>query len=191
MQTVKFTDSCGQKRTGIKKSCEICSKEFITRVTRAETQKCCSSGCSSKLNSKLNRVQCKCAWCDTLFDRQKNKLHNSKSGLFFCNRKCKENAQKLGGITEIMPDHYGAGLYSNESLVKELKQENKNCVDCGENKYYLLCIHHIDSNRKNNTRENLEVVCFNCHAKRHLVLKDSVWVINFKTLTPREKLKEL
>jgi 5-methylcytosine-specific restriction endonuclease McrA len=44
------------------------------------------------------------------------------------------------------------------------------CERCGYNKYpSILGIHHKDRNRKNNHRENLEVLCPNCHSIEHLV----------------------
>ncbi|MBI4788965.1 MAG: HNH endonuclease [Chloroflexi bacterium] len=31
----------------------------------------------------------------------------------------------------------------------------------------MLVIHHIDRNRNNNGRENLAILCANCHARIH------------------------
>lgn len=191
MEKVKFVDSWGQKRNGVKKICEFCNKEYITRKSRAKIQRFCSSKCGSNLKSKLSTVDCICSWCKKEFKRTTKKLLNSKSGLYFCCRKCKDTAQRIGGIKEIMPPHFGTAKYYSLCLNDRIKFKNHLCSDCGETRYYLLCIHHIDSNRQNNHIDNLETVCYNCHAKRHLDYKDDIWSVNFKSLTPREKLKDL
>ena len=36
-------------------------------------------------------------------------------------------------------------------------------------------VHHVDGNRDNNVTNNLEVVCHNCHIKRHLKKVGDEW----------------
>ena len=51
------------------------------------------------------------------------------------------------------------------------KKSNFRCEVCGYEGYNLktgntiLQIHHIDGNSKNNSPDNLQVICPNCHAK--------------------------
>jgi len=50
-----------------------------------------------------------------------------------------------------------------------LEEANKSCTICGFNETrpdgtIILQIDHIDGDRKNNTKENLRVLCPNCHA---------------------------
>ena len=70
----------------------------------------------------------------------------------------------------------------------------RGCCDCGESRYYLVEIHHIDGDPFNNKPDNVEIVCSNCHRKRHLK-KDSKgrWVYHPKNsvLTPRHLLSRL
>lgn len=50
----------------------------------------------------------------------------------------------------------------------------------------------MDGDRSNNKRENLEIVCANCHLIRHLKKsQDGNWVRDYKRLTPREKIAEI
>lgn len=41
------------------------------------------------------------------------------------------------------------------------------CNRCHSDDIDILCVHHIDKNRKNNSYENLETLCANCHYKIH------------------------
>ena len=54
-------------------------------------------------------------------------------------------------------------------IVNGLK-ENK-CEICGitewQNKPITIQLHHIDGNRDNNTLENLQMLCPNCHSQTH------------------------
>lgn len=41
------------------------------------------------------------------------------------------------------------------------------CLRCGYNNKQVLEVHHKDRNRSNNSMENLEVLCANCHKLEH------------------------
>lgn len=165
MTELFFIDNSGKKRRGILKTCQICNKDYITRITNPN--KTCSATCGAKIHR--NRIIVQCAQCNSNIEKQKCKLNGSKSGLYFCNRKCKEQAQKLGGIKEIQPNHYGTGksyrnLFTDEELF---------CRRCKYKEF--LCsvhIHHIDKDRDNNKRENLIPLCANCHHGLHENLWD-------------------
>jgi hypothetical protein len=53
--------------------------------------------------------------------------------------------------------------YKNYRTIGFYHNGNK-CENCGYNEHDILQIHHIDKNRKNNKKENLIVLCPNCHA---------------------------
>ena len=46
------------------------------------------------------------------------------------------------------------------------------CQDCNEKR--SMVIHHLDRDRKNNSKENLVFLCLNCHTKIHFLLGDKV-----------------
>ena len=191
MGTIKFIDTSGSKRTGIAKLCPVCKKEFITRADKpSET---CGKICKGKLKSIKNTCVFHCDWCKKEFTRAKSKKKNSKKRFYFCSRKCKESAQKISknGIKEIMPNHYGTSI--GREAVKRYKKCIKNiqCEECGEKREYLLSVHHKDGNHLNNIKTNFELVCGNCHIKRHLKNVDGKWVYDTKSLTPRSLLNEL
>lgn len=67
-------------------------------------------------------------------------------------------------------DVFKEGVVSSGSLIYYLKQEREwKCECCGltewQGKPLSLEIHHIDGNHKNNVRENLQILCPNCHAQ--------------------------
>jgi hypothetical protein len=174
----------GRKRKAKYVDCAHCGKSFLTRID--QPGKYCSRECSA-LDSH-NRVVIICEYCSKSFERKVSRLNRSRSGLHFCSRKCKEKAQSLsGGFTDIQPEHYGTGYSVYKHLVD--RTDNPECCDCAENKRYLLVAHHKDGDRYNNERTNLEIVCWNCHAKRHLRLSSSgQWKFSTSHITPRELL---
>ena len=185
-ELVRYTDSWGQKRFGFKRICKICNKEFVAKKNSGGVF--CSRQCSSKNKSLTNCSIIKCAFCGKEKSKPNSRIENSKHKIHFCSRKCKDVGQRIeNGITEIWPSSYKNGQHIENRKLLDMSE----CVGCKEDKEYLLVIHHIDSDRTNNSRDNLEVVCSNCHLKRHLRLNEGKWVVDYKCLTPRELLKDL
>lgn len=179
-----FIIEAGRKRRAEEVKCIVCKTSFLRRLNK--NTKCCSIKC--KYISRRNRIDVKCSYCNSSFSKPKSKLKQSKSGLYFCTRKCKDLAQRIGGIKEIMPSHYGTSEKDYSYIWNQRKHE---CVDCHEKRTYYLTVHHIDGNNGNNIIENLEIVCIKCHYKRHLRLKDGQWIHCTSSLTPRELLCKL
>lgn len=192
-EVVIFCEKDGHKRKGEKANCELCSTEFVRRLKPypgCEKKKYCTKECSDI--ARQDRVTVKCEICGTQFERTKGRIKRSRNNVFFCKRECKDFAQSLeGDCKAIQPDHYGTadGIYNYREKCK--KEFLNGCVGCKEKKRYKLLVHHIDGNRRNNKKSNLEVVCYNCHAVRHLRLADGVWKFLFSALTPRHMIKEL
>jgi hypothetical protein len=147
--------------------------------------------CFYKCRTQLNRIKIECTHCKKIFFKKKSALKNSKHNIYFCSRQCKDLAQSLSGNCDaIRPPHYGAS--NGKHLWKILIKETSKCISCDESKKYLFEVHHIDGNRENNIIENLEVVCRNCHAKRHLKLNENnEWCYDNDYLTPREIIDKL
>lgn len=185
MEQIYF-DLCGKKRKGILAKCRICDKEFPTRKDQPGSY--CSKECSHK--ARETKVEVECAHCKKRFDVRQSRLEQSKSGLFFCSRICKDVAQRIGGIEAVLPLHYGRSR-GKHLWRKLLNIPGVSCCGCPEKRRYLLGVHHIDGDRENNIQENLEVVCGNCHMCRHLKLINGVWMYHTKSLTPRDMLEEV
>ncbi len=141
--------------------CLECGKSLYRPKHTLKGNVFCGRQCS--FSYRRNRVTRSCAQCGNLVERVPSKLSISKSGLVFCDRKCKEIAQHIGGIVEIQPSHYSTGKTCYRT--KALGNHGASCKVCGYDKVtQMLDVHHIDSNRDNNALSNLEVLCVWCHA---------------------------
>lgn len=164
--------------------CQYCNEEFKQR--KNGNRLFCSCDCSSKSRGQLIELQC--SNCNKIIKRTLSDLQKSRHKRYFCDRKCKEYAQSLkGDCHEIRPKHYGVGTGPSTLRWKIDKQE---CCDCGIKQIYLLTMHHIDGNRDNNDSSNIEVLCANCHVKRHLKIENGEIVYDTHFLTPREDIKK-
>jgi hypothetical protein len=167
MEINKFSNTDGQKRKGVVLSCELCQKEFISR--KDQLRRFCSKECSS-LDRRKREIST-CANCNIEFETKLSCQKASKSGFRFCSRACKDKAQCIGGIKEIMPPHFGTGKSSRayRNLYRQLTQnENLCCLRCSYNEFECgIDIHHIDRDRNNNVLENLIALCAPCHRALH------------------------
>lgn len=153
--------------------CKNCKKEVLIEKRELNRgQKYCSRECSSiDKNRRISSIKIpnvKCSNCNKDFYKNDSKKKLSKSGLFFCCRKCKDIAQRIGGIEEIQPFHYGDTTNYREVVKRE--KGITSCDNCGYNKYSeILQVHHIDCNRNNNSIINLKVLCPTCHELEHFL----------------------
>ena len=55
--------------------------------------------------------------------------------------------------------------------IRLLEQRGGKCERCGYTKTQILHVHHKDRDRKNNSSNNLELICPNCHYEEHYLEK--------------------
>jgi hypothetical protein len=158
----------------MKKNCLECNQEFEAHVREVKrgNGKFCTISCSTKFAAKERKkkvtTNCTCALCGVNFYLNTSKQKNSRSGLYFCCRKHKDEAQRIGGIKAIMPDHYGTGTGISTYRSKVLLINAAKCERCGWDKHIAgIVIHHKDRNGLNNNPENMEVLCACCHNIEH------------------------
>jgi len=128
----------------------------------------------------------KCSYCG----KEVIKRVHLSSKHKFCSRECYWKWKKLYGlewryqiVDKVSIDRIGT---SDNFLYKYLKPLLPNrCEICGSDKN--LEIHHKDGNRRNNSLNNLMVVCRSCHRKIDNRIKN----IKNKTGKPYLKYKEL
>ena len=160
----------------IKKTCLFCNKEFEASLKEHKRGNAnyCSISCSSKRSRVSNENNVTCSLCEKEFYIVPSKLTNSKSGLYFCCREHKDQAQRIGGIEAIQPDHYGEGISSYRAIAFRVYPHK--CNKCGYDKYpQILEVHHIDINHNNASIENLEILCGTCHDEIHFLSKTGKW----------------
>lgn len=142
------------------KNCIECSKEFETKDKR---KKFCGHSCSAKSSNRGRARPANCKHC----------LNSVDSWLTYCSNSCAikfREAEKLRLWLE--------GAWNPES-VRDIprcirtyltKQQNDACIKCGWSVVNLytgkvpLQINHIDGKASNNRKENLELICPNCHS---------------------------
>ena len=151
-----------------KRKCIVCTKEILVKKShiRRGWGKYCSKKCQYK--AQRNGRWVGCDYCGKRIYRTPKDFGRSKSGKFFCsvachcsweneNRRCGENAP-----------NWVAGHQVYRRLIIRYGVEKK-CRRCGTLDERVLVVHHRDKDRRNNKRQNLEWLCWNCHYLEHLV----------------------
>ena len=162
------------------KECLWCKKEFtpLEKEVKRGNGKFCSRSCSSqhRVSKTVLELNTDCAWCHKKFHKALSKKSNSRSGLFFCSRICKDTAQKIGGLEAIQPNHYGTVDTASDYRGKAFSFYSPCCYICGWDKVIpVLQVHHKDRDRKNNKIENLVILCPTCHQVEHYLSNDGLY----------------
>lgn len=156
-QTFRFCSRrCGYRwhaaHNGVTVRCRICSTPFTVIAFRAKTAKYCSRRCYYKALVGRGTVLTSCRHC------QKPVRSSPSHPRIYCSRACNNKAAHL-----LWDPHFTTvrkQLATRGALTK--------CESCGFDAMpEILGVHHKDHNRENNTRENLAVLCPNCHSMVH------------------------
>lgn len=161
----------------VESNCLYCKEVFLVEkkeINRGFGKFCCVSH-GAKYNGekrvKEKKANVKCSFCKCSFYKSKSRQGLSKSGLFFCKRECKDQAQMIeSGFPEIRPRHFKSG--ESSFVEKARKHLEQKCNRCGYDEFPVLEVHHKDRNRKNNALSNLEMLCPTCHEVEHYKNKD-------------------
>ncbi len=145
--------------------CKICNKEFYVKPSHLKMGygKYCSRECHYEAQKKGKFVVCDV--CGVTTWKAPKALKNSKSGKFFCSKKCQ---------TVWRNKHFSGKKHANwkggEHTYRRIMKVNKItpvCKKCKLKDERVLVVHHVDCNRKNNDIENLVWLCYNCHRLVH------------------------
>lgn len=83
------------------------------------------------------------------------------------------------GLGKQNPNHMRYGEYFSGSSLhwwqRNLKRTIGKCEKCGFSDKRILHVHHINKNRKENIRDNLILLCPNCHALIHYLDKSGLY----------------
>lgn len=147
------------------RNCAKCRSPFRTKaclVARGQG-KFCSKRCADD-NLRTGKVVL-CHACSRSIYRPTSILNKAKTATYFCGPGCRSNWSE-----KVMPSgtrhhnwKYGLRAYRRMAL----KEYGKRCHQCGYSKdARMLDVDHRNGNRKNNSVENLMVLCVWCHAAK-------------------------
>ncbi len=164
-------DSEGKHRSATEVTCTYCQNKFLkaNRFLKKSVNHFCNKECC-KMYARRNQkhVTLNCAYCKNDFQRSPSKLDCSKHGIYFCCREHKDLGQRIeSGISQIWPTHYNTSNGINSYRDIAFRHYDKKCSSCGNEDFLVLEVHHKDRNRENNLVDNLEVLCANCHTRKH------------------------
>lgn len=140
--------------------CIICKSPIYRRPSEIDK----NNGqvfCSMKCYGLFCRKEIPCAICGKLMLSSLNKKT--------CSRSC-SNKYRAGIKYKIGRPRDKARTFRVLKL-RLMEERGKNCERCGYNKYEILQVHHKNRKRVDNTAENLEIICPNCHYEEHLLEK--------------------
>ena len=128
--------------------------------------KYCSHSCQAKFTQTKGQFF-KCGICKKEVWRMPKEQKKSKSGLFFCSKKCSMSWKNSTVLSRENHPNWGGGLATYRDYMIR-KGGEKVCSRCGINDFRVLAVHHIDHDRNNNSLQNLLWLCRNCHCLEHL-----------------------
>lgn len=149
----------------MQRKCKICKKDFYTKPSHVKMGYgiYCSRNCRNISFKRGKLVACNICGIQTY----KNPLQiiRSKSKKYFCSKSCQtiwRNKYFSGSKHIFWKD--GSSTY-RDKMVRE--KRTPVCILCKTKDIRVLAVHHIDKNRGNNSIDNLEWLCHNCHYLVH------------------------
>lgn len=149
--------------------CTQCKKTFqrskrdINNNKKRNRKNYCSLECRNQ--AALKGTYIPCANCQKQAYKKISTVARSLTGLTFCNRSCSISFNNRSRVGE---NH--SRFIRGETLYRDiaLNHYGCKCMICGYDNKRILQVHHKDFNHTNNYLENLEVLCRNHHAEKHL-----------------------
>lgn len=156
----------------IKDNCKGCGQEFEHK--HWDNKQYCSKECY--YNKDKVKANCESCGKEVLKSASISKRNTGN----YCSRECYDSRRKKDLKRLKRSTKYYDDLLSNSSCA------------CGVSEKYLLQIHHMDGNHNNNDESNIEVVCANCHIKRHLKRNENGEIVHHpSSLTTDDILEEI
>jgi hypothetical protein len=138
--------------------CKKCNNELDWEKRRNSF---CGKSCAAIYNNEIksrNLYKGSCLNC---------KKEVNKSGNKYCSNKCQGGYRRKKQIADF---HSNKNLNYTSSVIRTILIEvfKNTCQKCllkeWMGRIMPLEVHHIDRNHENNKKENLELLCLNCHA---------------------------
>jgi 5-methylcytosine-specific restriction endonuclease McrA len=138
--------------------CLICKKPIYRRPSEISSTRG-NVFCSRTCYGVSQRKEIPCLVCGTPILSGLNK--NT------CSRAC-ANINRTG-ISYKQGSFCDKALSQRRIKVRLMRERGASCERCGYAVAEILHLHHKDRDRSNNTSQNLEILCPNCHFSEHLV----------------------
>ena len=166
LQTCHYISGYENRYSMILLECEKHNIRFETRyenVGRSTRKHHVCPICQEEDLNK-NKVSLVCDYCGNNFFKSASDV-----GKFnFCCRECKDAAQRISSgkeFADMRPTHYKNGAYVDYRGLALSAYDSK-CSVCGWNEDVdILEVHHINSDRNDNSIDNLVILCPICHRK--------------------------
>lgn len=148
----------------LKIPCSHCKQSFLIKPSRLKDgfKKYCSRTCAHAGTKKGRVVSCHS--CATKVYKSLKALRGSKSGHFFCTKSCQTKWRNHNFKGEKHANWKGGKHAYRRMMLQSNKPQI--CGHCQTTDTRILAVHHVDTDRSNNTLENLVWLCHNCH---HLI----------------------
>ena len=141
--------------------CRVCGKAIYRRPS--EVIDGMGKYCSRKCYGIICRKEVPCIICGTpVLSSLNKKTCGEKCAKIHFSNVMTGLARKRDGLKR--PIHE---LKNTQDIRWRLIEIKTKCRMCGCSDERVLVVHHIDKNRRNNTVENLDLLCANCHAIVH------------------------
>lgn len=153
--------------------CDNCGNDTVKKQWHIDNFKnlFCSRECHMVFRKRLaGSLLIPCAACGKETWKNKSTIMKSKSGNTYCSRSCSVSRNNRDKVGERNPNYIdGYGTYRANALRHyDNKCSNPKCeiqlagIDIDAK---MLDAHHIDGDRRNNSIENLRLLCVWCHAR--------------------------
>lgn len=120
-----------------------------------------------------------CEWCGRIFsrDERKDAYTNARwKAKRFCGRDCANEAKRHFLLNVSREDHPGwkgdaAAVETGRCRARRMYPETIACERCGhapDEGDWPIERHHKDENTRNNSPENIEMLCRRCHKRHHV-----------------------
>lgn len=150
--------------------CDVCGKEFEREPRRVH--EAIKNGwkqyCSDECRSNGKKIKCNCAYCGKELYKTPSEIQRSKTGNVFCNKSCAASFNNSNYRTGEKNPNWKGGTQGSKAHTKiAYRTYIHECAMCGITEECVLEVHHIDENHENNDKDNLIILCSNCHSRVH------------------------
>jgi hypothetical protein len=140
------------------KTCGILFKKTLTEYNKTKNH-FCSHSCSAKYNNEKRGIEKYCEVCNKKLITYQKK---------YCSYKCQGEGKTKIIFTKI--DNGNATLYHVNYRNYLIDKYGEKCMKCGWSETHPITgkvpvqMNHKDGNSENNSLDNLELLCPNCHS---------------------------